>query len=108
MNKLPYAAIGVTALLVWAPPAFAQSVPTDMATAIQNRAAISRDMADLAAEAGGSSTVASDEAVLGASALPSLGFDAPLQVKVDMMTSLRADAAKNRALKFVPGGESLD
>ena len=108
MRKLLYAAIGLTAALASASPAFAQDVQSDLRTAIQNRAAIEDDMADLAAQAAGATADAAGEAVLGESALPAVGVDAPFQVKLDLLAALRADAAKNRALKLVPTGLSID
>jgi hypothetical protein len=65
-------------------------------------------MAELAAQTAGATAISTEEAVLGESALPSVGFEAPVQVKLDMLTALRADAAKNRELGGLPTGLSAD
>src|SRR5262245_44332461 len=106
MKKLLFAAIGATVTLVSASPAFAQDVPTDLLSVVQIRTAAERNMQELTARTA-SAPLVSDEAVLGEQALPSVGFDAPRQVQLDMLAALRADAAKNRALGLVPSGPSI-
>jgi hypothetical protein len=106
MKKLFYAAVAASLTLVSASPAFAQDVPRDLVTAIDNRITIGQDMARLTALTAGSPLL--DEAVLGETALPVLGFDAPVNVQLDMLTALRGVAAESRGLGELPTGLSTD
>jgi len=108
MNKLLYAAVGATLTLVSASPAFAQTVDSDLVTAVENRVAIDRSLAETSQQTASASVEAADEAVLGISALPSIGFDAPLQIKLDLLAALRADVAKIRDMAALPVGPSAD
>jgi hypothetical protein len=109
MKKLFYAAVGATLTLLSASPAFAEDVPADLTTAVVIRVAQDKNMHELTARtASAPAEAVGDEAVLGESALPVLGVDAPLDVKLDMLSALRAEVAKNRSLRFVPGGLSAD
>ena len=113
MKKLLPLAIGatltvLTASPVWADDGTSSNVEQDMATVVQDRAALERNMADLARQMVGGSTDQTAEAVLGEQAIPVLGFEAPLQVKRDMLQALRDTAQKNRDLAAVPGGGSRD
>jgi hypothetical protein len=110
MKKLFYATVGATLTLLSASPAFAQDVPADLTTAVLIRVAQDKNMHELTARTASApvEAVALEEAVLGETALPVLGVDAPLDVKLDMLSALRAEVAKNRGLRFVPGGLSAD
>ena len=107
MRKLLYAAVGATVALASASPALAQNVQSDMAIAIENRIALERSLAEAARQTIGSS-VDAEEAVLGVQALPVLGFEAPMQVKLDMLAALRADARKDHGMANVTSGGSTD
>src|SRR5438067_3061254 len=88
MRKLFYLALGATLTLLTASPALAEDVSTDMATAIQNRQAQDRDLAEAPhnqANAYGTTGYDQVEAVLGVAATVNLGFDGPAQVKNDML-----------------------
>ncbi|HEY3110796.1 MAG TPA: hypothetical protein VGL23_18705 [Chloroflexota bacterium] len=109
MKRLLYAAVGAALTLLSASPAFAQSADADMATALQNREAINSNLRDIAQQAAATSEPASaDEAVLGVQALPAMGVEASMQVKLDMLTALRDFARKNRGLANVTAGGSTD
>jgi hypothetical protein len=105
MNKLVYAAVGATVTLLSASPAFAQTISGDMASQLETQAKISQVEVAQAPDAG---VVTGDEAVLGEQALPILGFEAPMQVKLDMLTALRGVAHKNLDLGGLTGGGSTD
>ena len=105
MKKLMYAAVGATVTLLSASPAFAQTVSGDVASQLETQAKISQVQVAQAPDAG---VVSSDEAVLGEQALPLLGFEGPMQVKLDMLTALRDVAHKNLDLGGLTGGGSTD
>jgi hypothetical protein len=113
MRKLLYLALGATLTVLTASPALAQAadVGTDMATAIQNRAAVDRDLAEAPhsqPNAYGTSGYDQADAVLGVAATVNLGFDGPAQVKNDMLAALRIGVQKDRDLATVPTGGSAD
>jgi hypothetical protein len=110
MRKLFYAAIGATLTLLSASPALAQDVQSDLATAVANRVAMSEDLAEVDARTAGRGpeVLGGEEAVLGESALPIMGVEAPLPVKLDMLAALRAEVAENRGLALLPTGGSID
>src|SRR3954470_18826145 len=101
MNKLVYAAVGASVTLLSASPAFAQTLTPDLASQLQTQAIVSQ--AEVA-QSVGPTAVEGDEAVLGVQALPILGFEAPMQVKLDMLTALRDVAHKNIDLGSLTGG----
>jgi hypothetical protein len=108
MKRLLYAAVGATLTLLSASPALAQSVESDMATALQNRAGMNESLSRLAGQTAGTAVEAEAEAVLGVHTLPVLGMDGPMQLKLDMLTALRDFARKNRGLANVTAGGSTD
>src|SRR5690349_20655125 len=105
MKKLMYATVGATLTLLSASPAFAQTLTPDMASQLQTQAIVSQ--AEVG-QPGGATALDGEEAVLGEQALPVLGFEAPMRVKLDMLTALRDVAHKNLDLGGLTSGGSTD
>jgi len=106
MKKLMYAAVGAGLTLLSASPAFAQTISGDLASQLQTQAKISQ--AEIARSGGATAVGGGEEAVLGEQSLPILGFDAPTQVKLDMLTALRDVAHKDLGLGGLTSGGSSD
>jgi hypothetical protein len=114
MRKLFYAAVGTTLTLLSASPALAQDVQGDLENAVAQRVALAADMRLLDEQTAGRTPAlevvggGGEEVVLGEQALPIMGIDAPLSIKLDLLAALRAEVAKNRGLGVLPTGGSTD